>query len=459
MANSIVFLNVSQTQAPTPPTLQQTGAFISQGGTTGAAASFTQITQMSDLTAILATPLALTSMAWASGVVTATATAPHGLTNGSVYQLTIAGAVPAGYNGTYACTVTSTTAFTFAVTSNPGTATTPGTWVSGSRTELSAMATTFFAQGFAVAPYIIELGNQTTAGGIAALTTWLINNPSVVYAIVVPRAWDAAAALLTLLASYEATTSQLYFFITTTNATYTNYTALMKCAYCKIEPPTINLAAEFQIASDFYQIIQQKPSSTNKVAPLAFRYVFGVTPYPVPGNQTLFAAWKAAGVNWTGTGYQGGISTAIIFWGKTMDGRPFNYWYDVDWLEINITLNMTNAVINGSNNPINPLYLNQDGIHRLQVVGANTLTSATTFGMLTGTVVQTELDGPTFNNALNASTFKGQSVINSVPYVPYFAASPSDYRTGTYNGFSITCTPLRGFESITININVTDFVS
>jgi hypothetical protein len=459
MSNNIVFINVSQTVAPLPSTLQQTGAFISLGGTNKAANSLTLLTSAADLTAILATPLALTSLAWSSGTVTATASAAHGLTNGSVYQLTIAGAIPVGYNGTYACTVTSTTAFTYQLASTPGTETTPGTWSSASNTELSAMTTTFFAQGANTAINVLELGPSTTITGVAALTTWLTNNPGILYAVLVPRAWDAAASFLTLLQSYESTTSKFYFFVTTTNATFSNYTALMKCVYGKIEAPGVVQATEFSAAADFYQVLQQQPSSTNKIAPLAFRYVFGVTPYPVSGNQTLFAAWRAAGINWTGTGYEGGITNSIIYWGTTADKRPFNYWYAVDWLQINIDINISNAVINGSNNPINPLYLNQDGINRLQAVGAGTLASSITFGMLLGTVVQSELDGPTFNAALNAGNFAGQAVINAVPFVAYYTANPSQFRTGTYNGFSITCIPLRGFESITININVSDFAA
>jgi hypothetical protein len=120
---------------------------------------------------------------------------------------------------------------------------------------------------------------------------------------------------------------------------------------------------------------------------------------------------------------------------------------------------MSNAVINGSNNPQNPLYLNQDGINRIQAVGASTLSSAITFGLLLGKVVQTELDGPSYSAALSANTFAGQAVINAVPFVAYYTASPSDYATGTYNGFSATVTPLRGFQSITFNINVTSFAA
>jgi hypothetical protein len=458
MTNNIVNVNVSQTQAPAASTLQGTGAFISQGGTTTSVGTTALITQMSDLTAILKTGLALTSLTWSTGVVTATASAVHGFTIGDTFPLTIAGAVPVGYNGTYAVTVTTTTAFTFAIASNPGTETTPGTYVSGSVTELTQMATTFFAQGSNVSVLVLELGEGSPAEGVTALTTYITNNPVTVYSYLVPRNWDAVSSFLTLCTNYQSTTSKTYFHVTTTNTNYTSYTALQKAVMTTIEAPVIG-ATEFSAAAQFWQTLNYAPSSTNKVTPLSFSFVFGVTPYPRSGNGTKFAAWKAAGVNFIGTGYEGGISTAILFWGTTMDVKPFNYWYAVDWLQINIDLNISNAVINGSNNPINPLYLNQPGINTLQSVGAGTLTSAITFGMLLGQVIQSELSGPAFSTALATGVFAGQAVINAVPFVAYYQVSPSDYTTGTYNGFSITCTPLRGFESITFNINVTSFVS
>lgn len=458
MTNQIVTLQVTQQIAPAPSTLQQTGAFISQGGTTNALNSLTLITQASDLTAMLATPLVLSSLNWSTGLVTATAASPHGLTIGQVYYLTIAGSVPTGYNGTFACTVTTTTQFTYVLSSNPGSSTTPGTWVSGTRTQLVQMVTTFFAQGSSVPIYILELGPGSVNAGVASLTSWLQNNLSTVYAILVPREWDANSAFLTLIAAYENTTSQLYFWVTTTTGTYTAYTQQMKDVVGWVEAPVIP-STEFTAAAGMWVMLHYNPSSTNKVAPFAFSYLFGVTPYPTVGNSTLFASLKAAGMNWVGTGAEGGISTAIVLWGTTADTRPLNYWYSVDWLELNIDLNLSNAIINGSNNPQNPLYLNQDGINSLQAVAAGTLASAVTFGLLLGTVVQSELSGPAYTAALENGVFAGQAVINAVPFVSYYTANPSDYKTGTYNGFSATVTPLRGFDQITFYINVSDFVA
>ena len=48
----IVTLNASLTQAPTPSTLQQTGAFVTQGGTNTAANTLTPVATLAALQAI-----------------------------------------------------------------------------------------------------------------------------------------------------------------------------------------------------------------------------------------------------------------------------------------------------------------------------------------------------------------------------------------------------------------------
>src|SRR6185437_5160638 len=390
---SIVVVNVSQQVAPTPSTLQKTGALISQGGTTLASGSYSLITQLADLTAILAAPLALTSLAWSGGTVTATTVSPHGITVGDTFPTTIASALPAGYNGTYIATVTGASTFTYALASDPGSETAPGTYTPRNAAELVSMATTFFDQGVSTSVYVLELGAGEAAAGVTALQTFITDNPNFFYSYLVPRSWDANSTFLSFLANFESTTAKTYFHVTTTTATYTSYTPLMKCVIATVEAPVIPVT-EFTAAAGFWVTLHYDPSTTNKVTPFAFSFVFGVTPYPTKGNAAILQTLKNASVNVIGTGAEGGITNTILLWGTTMDGRDFTYWYSVDWMQINVDLNIANAVINGSNNPLNPLYYDQNGINRLQDVTAQTVASAITFGLATGTVTKTALDGP-----------------------------------------------------------------
>lgn len=455
---SIVTVNVSLQVAPTPSTLQATGALISQGSTTLAPQSRSLITEPADLTAILVGVKTLTTLTWASGVVTAATAAPHGLTTSDTLMLTISGATPTAYNGTYLCTITGPSAFTYPLVANPGTNTAPGSYTPENVTELSAMVTTFFAQGAAQSVYVLELGIGGPDDGVAALTTWLQNNPSTVYSFLVPRTWDAVSSFLALIATYESPTAKTYFHVTTTATTYTSYTSLMKDVIATIEAPGIP-ANEFSAAAGFYVSLLYRPSNTSKVTPFAFSFLFGVTPYPTVGNGPLLTTLKAAAINVVGTGAEGGISDAILLWGMTKDSRDFTYWYSIDYGQIQAAIALANEVINGSNNPINPLYYDQHGINRLEARLAGVFSNMVTFGLATGSVAQYELDGPALSAAIDSGAFTNQAAINAVPFVPYSLANPGDFKIGTYAGLSVIYIPARGFIHIIINIVATDFIS
>ena len=523
----IVIVNVTQTIAPAPNLLQETGALISQGGTNTAPNTLSLLTQPADFTPLAVSALPITSLSWTpaesgtfnvsggtyttgTGVVSlttdsahglspgnavtisgatgtgafadidgtwtcgsgttgttlnftiatgltmtitggsynshgplvnVTTTAPHGYQVGATFSMVIAGVAPAGYNGTYTATITGASTFTYPLTSNPGSVTVEGTYVPASAAELLSMVTTYFAQGFTQAVYVLELGPTTAVQGIAALQAYLIANPPqawtaqdpTLYSVVVPRSWDAQATFLELIADYESTTGLFYFFVTTTLGTYSSYTDLMKDVIALIEAPGVP-STEFSIASAFHVWIGYTPSSVQAVTPFAFSEVAGVTPYPTKGNAALLQTLKTANVNVIGTGAEGGISNTILLWGTTMDGHDATYWYSVDWVQININLDLSNAIINGSNDPQAPLYYDQPGINTLQAVAQATMTRGVQFGLVLPPVQ-----------------------VTAVPFTTYVVANPSDYPDGIYRGLAVSYTPQRGFIEIVFNVNVTEF--
>lgn len=216
---------------------------------------------------------------------------------------------------------------------------------------------------------------------------------------------------------------------------------------------------EFSLATAFYNWLNYNPSSSNKVTPFAFGFLFGVTNFPTQGTVSLTTTLKAAFTNYVGTGAEGGIGTDIQMWGTTEDGNDATYWYSVDWTQINLDLNLANAVINGSNNPQNPLYYNQDGINRLQAVAASVMGTAITNGLAFGTLTLSELASPDFVAALNSGQFSGQVVVNAEPFIPYNRENPLDYPIGKYSGLSVAYTPSRGFIQIVVNLVVSNFVA
>jgi hypothetical protein len=214
------------------------------------------------------------------------------------------------------------------------------------------------------------------------------------------------------------------------------------------------------MAAMFYNALAYRASNTNRIAPMAFKYLYGVTQYPQKNNGPLLVSFKTNHTNYVSTGAEGGISFTMVYEGVTLDGHDyFNWWYTIDWVQIEVNLDLSNAIINGSNNPLAPLYYNQDGINYLETVLFNTMQSASTFGMVVGKIEMTQLDGPELTNAIDSGQFAAKCDVNAVPFLNYTLANPGDYKIGEYDGLSTLFIPARGFIHILVNIVATDLVA
>ena len=500
--NAIVTVHVSIVQAPTPINYQRTGAFVSFGATTTNPGDTNLLTQLSDLNqppagAPVATPpilqgvQAVTSAIWAGGTVTITSTnpIPNHPTIGDTIQMSISGFAPAAYNGVVTATVTAVNTFTYPVASNPGATTTLGTYQSMGAVELSQMATTYFSQGNEVAVWVLELGYQNSYNNeVSALQTWLTNNPLTIYGFLMPRRFGSDPTILglvqtptpftNLLKQYENPEAMEYFWLTVTPSTMTNLfepnvspapgstfkdVIQMVEAPVLTDPTSFNLAdpnGEFTMAAMFYNALQYRPSNTNRIAPMAFKYLYGVTEYPQKNNGPLLRSFKDYWTNYVSTGAEGGISFTMVYQGVTLDGEDyFNWWYTIDWVQIEINLNLSNAIINGSNNPLAPLYYNQDGINYLETVLYSTMQSAQVFGMVLGKIEMTQYDGPDLSAAIYGGQFAGKCDVNAVPFLNYTLANPGDYKIGEYDGLSTLFIPARGFIHILVNVVASNLIS
>ena len=50
-------------------------------------------------------------------------------------------------------------------------------------------------------------------------------------------------------------------------------------------------------------------------------------------------------------------------------------------------------------------------------------------------------------------------VVNADPFASFVQENPNDYAEGVYTGFGVDYVPLRGFESITVNVTVSSFAA
>ena len=431
----IVTLNTQVQIAPSVSQLQQSGAIVSTGGTTLAAGDSLYCGNLAAVTAILSAPLAITSLSWLTGVVTATVAVDLELTVGQTFTTTISGAIPAGYNGTFVATVASTTTFTYSLATNPGTETTAGTYTPNNAAFVNNAATTFFAPGHTIGVYILELGPVTSASNaITALQSWITTNssPQQFYAYLIPPSWDAnaAATLNTVTKNYANPTGSTYFFVTTTQSNVALYSA-NKAVFALVPSPT-KASTEEQTAAPFWQWLNNNPSPANVLAPMAYRYGYGVTPWPQQGNASSIQSVLSAFGNLILTGAQGGINTAMLSKGTTMDGSQASFWYGVDYFQIQVATALSAVVIEGSNTQP-PLLYNQAGINTLLATAEQIASNAVAYGCAESVTV------------------------TAVPFATYIAANPTNYANGIYNGLSATFTGQSGFLTLTFNLTAVAF--
>lgn len=461
---AIVNINVSVTNPPKPSQLLKSGAMVSMGGTTLSPGEFQLLTSKDDLKTIIAPVKTIDSIAWATNLVTVTLSEAHGWTTGEKVPLIVTGVAPSGYNGAYTATVTSDTEFTYPLNSDPGTATAMGTVATVVAGEIQQMNTTYWAQGTNRAVYVLELGDISVAKAVTALSTFIDEDISLgntyqkFFSYLVPREWDGEATFKTLANNFTSPGALVKFFVTTTISTYEAWTSgKYPNVFAGVEAPSIG-TTEFSMAAPFQSSLANDPGSSNMVPPMAYRFMYGVTEYPPAGNGALLKNLQDSHINYIGTAAEGGLSNKMLVAGHMLDGMPFNYWYSVAWCAINLGLDLANEVINGSNTTVNPLYYEQRGINRLQNRALKTLRSGISYGLILGQVIDTRLTQDAFNDAYEKGTYAGSAVINAVPFSDYTSLNQSDYADGKYNGLSAVVTPKRGFESITFNLNVTNFV-
>lgn len=438
MANNIVVVNVSEQVAPAASTLQQRGAIVSQGATTIPVNTAAILTQDSDLTPLLAAPLTVTSISWSGGTATVTVPVAHNVPTGDLFYTTIAGATPTNYNGTFNCTSTGTTTFTYALVSDGGTSPATGsiTYTPVGQWELINDVVEFYAQGSSVTVSVLELGPGTPAAGVSSLeayiqSPWNLNGvPQPFYLYYQPFNWNTESTAVTLANENASLSSKVYFFQATTLATFTPWIGIKSVVTgvrASAAPST-----EVPLMAMFYRVLSQLPGPVTKLQPTAFAFQFDVTPFGPTGAQAT--TLKLNSVNYIDTGAEGGISNTILKYGRTMDGHDFSFWYAVDWMQINLQLILANAIINGNNNPVSPLVYNQAGINTLQAVAQGVINNGISFGVI--------------NNATQVA---------AVSFAAYTTANPGDYATGTYNGLSCTAVPQTGFTSIVFSLTVSDF--
>jgi hypothetical protein len=347
------------------------------------------------------------------------------------------------------------------------------TWQVNSAALLNAEVSTFFRQGAGTGCYLLELGYQPIfTAEVSALETWLNDSPMSYYGYLLPDYWGTPTNIpecMQLFQQYTDPESMTYFWLTIPFNSVGLIPNTVKSVVQLIEAPGVAAAraaapigqyAEFTLAAMFFAAMAFKATAITRVSPMCFKYVYGVTAYPTAGNGPTLVTFKQNNVNYIQTGAEGGIAYTNVYQGVTADGKDyFNWWWTIDWVQIQVNIDLTNAIVNGSNNPLAPLYYNQPGINQLEAVLANTMKRGVSYGMVLGNVVQTEYNTEDLSSAIAQGIFTGVCNVNAVPFIYYSQNNPSDYGLGEYDGLSTLFIPSRGFVHILVQVVATNIVT
>ncbi|HIE4431929.1 hypothetical protein [Burkholderia multivorans] len=432
ITQTIVNLNVTVTRAPVPSQLQRSGAIVSVGGTTLTPGTYQYCGLTSDLTSILSgsgNSTELTNMAnthFAQGSAIGFYVLELGAETGVDQGI--------GLLQTW-------------ISNNPGifyAYLVPAAW-DYSKDEVGSVIVTNGGSGYTSAPTVTFSAptSGTTATGTAivqngAVVAVTITNPGSGYTAAPTVSFSGGggtgavatanlASALNILASlYSSPTGKTYFHVTTTAANLANYAGL-KSVIATVPSP-LAPSSEFTAAATFYQWLVNQPGAANKLAPMGQRFLYGVTAWPAQGYNAQITSILSGYGNLVLTGAEGGISTATLRNGTTMDGQQASWWYGIDWFQIQSKQALAAAIINGSNtNP--PLLYDQPGINTLLSVAEKTGSSAVSFGC-------------------------AQSVaVTATDFLTYTTQNPGDYSAGIYNGLAATVVGQNGFQTITFNID------
>lgn len=438
MGHEIVTVNVSQTIGATPSSLQQRSAILSFGSTNLEPGKPVLITQRPEITDFVQNAIGTMTGELASYGTEVKMTLPEGgkipFEENFEFEITVRGCSPSGWNGTFTAYVWDKNTITWTIPDGcvDGKPDVPGTYSLPFSDDIISATDAFFAQGKSMGVYLLELGFQKykIADEVAALNSYIQEHFIKFYAYLVPEYWGGDENFISFAKSHASNDAKKYFFIRVITPKNTNYATPYKgiksiIAIADDTYPKTNAAAAVM-----WNFVSASPSEVNKVPPMAFRFLQAVNANKAKDN--ILKTMVAQNINYVDTGAEGGISNTILVKGVTSDGNDMTYWYSVDWVQINVDMALASEVINGSNNPINPLYYNQDGIDRLQQRAQSVFNTGVAYGLV-----------------------NGQTQVNAIPFKTYVKNNPNDYGIGRYAGLSATYTPMRGFTAVIFNINVT----
>ena len=293
--------------------------------------------------------------------------------------------------------------------------------------------------------YWTNITSEIVSEAVQVLSDFVASGELRVYEWACPTAFYTNTDFIALVKSYSGVTAGQYFSIElpvgtdpSTDETFALY--IKSKSFAPVYPSSVegesaNGAIVGVKSGNLYNL-----SVSNPLSLLQWKTIYGITPQDRLSN-SLVNALNENGCSWIGSLN----NNTVVLGGMVADGKDWEYYFALDTFIFRLIVDVASMMIQASNNPLQAIKFNQNGINIIKnklVAISNTML---TFGVLDN-----------FGSDYDTNT---KAILNSgewaaVDFATYKANQYQDWKDGIYNGASCYATIGNFILQVVPNITV-----
>lgn len=275
--------------------------------------------------------------------------------------------------------------------------------------------------------YWSNITSEIVSQAVKVLSDFVAKGELRVYEWACPTSFYKNTDFIALVKSYSTITAGQYFSLElpegtnpSTDETFALYTKSKSFAPVYpslVEGESSNGAIVGIKAGNLYNL-----SVSNPLSLLQWKTVYGITPRDRLSN-SLVDALNENGCSWIGSLN----NNTVVLGGMVADSQNWESYFALDTFIFRLTVDIASMMIQASNNPLQSISFNQNGINIIKnklVAISNTMLS---FGVL-------DNFGSGYNTNTNAILNTGEW--SAIDFAAYKANQYEDWKNGIYNGAS-----------------------
>lgn len=275
--------------------------------------------------------------------------------------------------------------------------------------------------------YWQDITTDEVSQAVKVLSDFVASGELRVYEWACPTSFYKNTDFIDLVKSYSAVTAGQYFSLElpegtdpSTDETFALY--IQSKSFAPVYPSLVegessNGAIVGIKAGNLYNL-----SVSNPLSLLQWKTVYGITPRDRLSN-SLVDALNENGCSWIGSLN----NNTVVLGGMVADGQNWESYFALDTFIFRLTVDIASMMIQASNNPLQSISFNQNGINIIKnklVAISNTMLS---FGVL-------DNFGSDYDTNTNAILNTGEW--SAIDFATYKANQYQDWKDGIYNGAS-----------------------